>query len=372
MKKSTLFLSSIALISLVIGLAGCSKKGNTINNSQVIETPYSLYFTDTAGALYNSNDGKNMKVVFPPDGAATLSLVTVNKNIILAKSGGGPGGANTLYVSTDNGKNFNYSYLPIDVATVPNVAVNGKPYNLNQTMLIVVPSWNHEYVASRTTTGLNYFGFSWNAQDGAFNQWSPENYYDTDKISNTGGIRITSFTLLKSGLLIAFDPITQKLLYRPDINTRWEATLLPVTPLPGPPSYFSIGHLNNRLIAIDNYGTAGAWYSDDIGVNWYAYSGLPANTPLNCVVSPFEQVCLVGTDGKGLYLLNPNTNSFQVNNNGLATNLIVRNIAFKENIFKNGTRQQYVYLATNQGIYQSSDMGVNWVRTIPGNFVNIY
>ena len=372
MRKLTLFFSCALPSLFLFALIGCVKTNNAINNSQVIETPYTLYFTDTAGALYNTNDGKNLKVVFPPDGAATLSLVTANKNIIMVKSGSGPGGVNTAYVSSDNGKNFNYSYLSTDVATFPNVAVNGKPFNLNQSMLIDVPQWDHQYIASRSVVGVNYFGMAANPLDGQFQQWALENLYDTITITNTSGIKITSFTLLKNAELIAFDAIQRKTMYRPQLTTWWEATLMPTTPLPAAPSFFSIGHLNNRIIAIDNYGTNGAWYSDDLGNNWYPYTGLPANTPLTCIASPFEQICLVGTDGKGLYLLNPNTNSFQSNTGGLGSDIIVRNIAFKENIFKNGTKQQYVYLATNQGIYQSTDMGINWVKTVSGNFVNIY
>jgi hypothetical protein len=138
------------------------------------------------------------------------------------------------------------------------------------------------------------------------------------------------------------------------------------------PGYFSLGHFNNRLIAIDNMCTNGAWYSDDMGRNWKQFTGLPTNVPLLCVASPFDQTCLIGTDSAGLYMLNLNTNTFELNVNGLGSHLKVRSIAFKENIYKNNTAQQYVYIATDQGIYQSTDAGHNWVKTITGNFVALY
>lgn len=358
-------------MSLAIGINSCTKS-NTINNGQVISTPYTLYFTDTAGALYNSNDGKNMKVVFPPDGSTSLSIITANNSIIIAKMGSSVSSNNNAFVSNDNGKNFNYSYITSDIATFPGVAVNGRPFNLNQSMMIYVPDWNHEYITSRNPSGSNFFGMAGSFKDGLLNNWNPESYYDTDHVAHSAGtIRITSFTLLKNGTLIAFDAATTYGLYRTALLSRW-VEYFTATSLPTAPSYFSIGHLNNQIIAIDNYGTNGAWYSNDLGVNWAAYSGLPANTPLMCIASPFEQVCLVGTDGDGVYILNPNTSTFQTSNTGLPNHTIVRNIAFKENIFKNGARQQYVYLATNNGIYQSTDMGNSWVRTVVGNFVCVY
>ena len=369
MKKATLFSSCLLLLSASIGFNSCTKS-NSINNGQVIQTPYTLYFTDSAGALYNTNDGKNLKVMFPPDGSTSLSLVTVKDKILIAKAGSDVTSSSNLFVSADGGKNFNYSYTSTDLATYPGVACNGKPFNLNQSMLIYMTPWDHEYVASRTSSGLNYFGMASNVLDGALLHWDPEAYYDTDQISNTAGTKITSFTMLKNETLIAYNALARTTLYRPTLNTRWKGLALPT--LPGAPSFFSIGHLNNRIIAIDNYGTNGAWYSDDLGSNWYSYAGLPANTPLLCVSSPFEQVCLVGTDGNGIYILNPNNSEFQPSNAGLPSGAVVRNIAFKENVFKNGVKQQYVYIATNKGIYQSSDMGNNWVKTVSGNFICVY
>jgi hypothetical protein len=142
---------------------------------------------------------------------------------------------------------------------------------------------------------------------------------------------------------------------------------------PDTTGFFTLGHYNNRIIAIDEKCHNGAWYSDDSGRTWLQYAGLPANTPLLCIASPFEQVCLIGTYGAGLYVYNTNTHQFQPdNNNGLPGNLIVRSITAKQRVYKNNVATQYIYLATNQGIYQSSDGGNNWVRTITGNYVAIY
>ena len=73
-------------------------------------------------------------------------------------------------------------------------------------------------------------------------------------------------------------------------------------------------------------------------------------------------------------MLNTNTNTFLPSNNGLASNLTVRNIAYKTNIYKNGNNinNNFVYIATNQGIYMSIDNGNNWTLAFAGNYVNVY
>jgi hypothetical protein len=139
-----------------------------------------------------------------------------------------------------------------------------------------------------------------------------------------------------------------------------------------PKPAYCFGHFNNRVIAlINNCVSHGAWYSDDTGRNWTAYPGLPQNDLL-CIGAPFEETCLVGTRGAGLYVLNTQTNSFQQCINGLASNLTVRSIAAKQNTYKNGTVITYVYLATDQGLYQSRDGGITWTRTLDGNYTAVY
>ena len=68
MRKSSLYLMAGLSIAIIISLYSCTKKFDGVNNDMVVETPYSLYFSDTAGALYNTNDGKTVKVLVKPDG----------------------------------------------------------------------------------------------------------------------------------------------------------------------------------------------------------------------------------------------------------------------------------------------------------------
>jgi hypothetical protein len=242
-------------------------------------------------------------------------------------------------------------------------------------------------------------GVAYNNNYGKQGNWSIDNGYDTIP-GNVGSmpVRMVSFALMPNGTLaglaIADDPVLPDYTsFRNFYNNGptnpysfWEETTgslvnanLPTAGVTLPPNainpdtgFFTLGAYNSRLIAIDQKGNCGAWYSDDLGRNWAPYSGLPKNTPLLCINSPFNQICFIGTYGQGLYYLSPNTTTWMQVTSGLTSNLIIWGITYKQNIFKNNTKINYVFLATNMGIYKSVDNGLHWVLTIPGNFRNIY
>jgi len=373
MRRSSLYLIAGVLAIAAVTLNSC-KKVNGINNNQVIETPYSLYAADSAGTLYNSNDGKTFTVMFTPDGYPSRAICIADTNLLWVKK--------NLYISQNNGvsynRMFNHSYdsvsdfvHPGPPPVVPPQDVYGTYLHSNQTMIYNMQGWGRTYIISSDPAYYNSLGIAFSDKDGILGSWQTELYFDT--INILPGYHITSFTQLKNGTAFALDYHTEKTIYRQNKGTWWTAKPI-VTPLPSGtlPGVYSLGHYNNELIAIDNSGRNGAFYSDDSGANWLPFTGLPSNVPLQCCYSPFEQVCMVGTKGAGLYILNPNLHTFQANNNGLGVNAVVNNITAKENIYKNNTTQQYIYLATNSGIYQSVDGGQNWVLDYKGNFINIY
>ncbi len=400
MRKSSLYVTIALFLAIFISLYSCTKKVNGINNDQVIETPYSLFFSDTSGALYNSNDGKTIqRTLFKGDGFPCRAICVAHDNILWAKT--------NLYYSTNNGVNFNHSYDSL--TSFPFITCNGLALNLNQSMMINIPDWNMIFTcANYPSTSENYLGVVYSLYSGTQGTWWTDLL---DTLGNAGAygaepytINMTSYTLLKAGVLCGYDAVHNRNFYRTKTTLWNEVTANPdsdIAPYIGSPvnhsgnhlpyhdlldgpsspidtgvgiAWYSYGHFNNTLIAIDNRNCngGGAYYSNDTGKNWTQYAGLP-NVPLLCIASPFEEICLIGTDSAGLYELNTNTGAFQQQkNNGLGTNIVVRNIAFKENIYKNGTHQKYVYLATNQGLYQSTDGGHKWTKTIPGNFVAVY
>jgi hypothetical protein len=50
----------------------------------------------------------------------------------------------------------------------------------------------------------------------------------------------------------------------------------------------------------------------------------------------------------------------------------VTGVVGKQNIYKNGNVENLIYIATNKGIYVSSNMGQNWTLVVSGNYTAIY
>ena len=79
-RKLKLCLTMLLLAAIWAGFYSCKKSISGISNNQVVETPFSLYFSDSSGGLYSSNDGKNIRqTLFKADGypskASANSLV---------------------------------------------------------------------------------------------------------------------------------------------------------------------------------------------------------------------------------------------------------------------------------------------------------
>lgn len=379
---------------MVLMVYSACTRTNGIDNNNVIRTPFSLYFSDTAGALFSSNDGRSYsKLAFPPDGKSCRAIATSGPNILWAK--------NNLYYSDNNGKNFNWTYDTL--AQFANRNCDGRLVTLNQTMLMSFPKWDNRVysMSASPDASRNWLGLMYSDQFGNPRTWILDVYFDTMGVGQVP-VRMKSLTMLANGTLcgLAYSaPVPNDTVHHRNFvrkgkddavyENRWkEVTANPDgisyiyggnssgTPLPPYGSmtdigFFHLGHLNNRLIAIDATCNYGAWYSDDEGANWQKYSGIPDNTSLLCIDAPFEEVCLIGTSGKGLYILNTHTGMWEPNNKGLASNLTVRDIAAKSNIYKNGTVRKFIYIATDKGIYESADGGRNWTLAFPGNYVAV-
>jgi len=349
MRKSYLYYKLAIVLLAALGTQSCSKD-NSINNTTVIATPYSLYFCDSSGSLWNTNDGIFFKTsVFPSDGVPSLAILTADTNLLWIKSGV-PVGKVTAHISTDNGKNFNPTYSPLN------------PLSFDQTIALYSSDEQRVYIA--TGDGI-YNGVKYNTMGGIPNQW-----VDDIKMPIVPGTMITSFTELNNNTIVAFDWTTQRLFTKASATAPWiQQIQSTINPLPAG-GQFALGHYNNTIVLVDRTGLNGAWYSQNSGVDWFPYStGLP-KVPLNVAFAPFGSTLLVGTDSNGVFALQGS--GFVSANGGLDIGTTVRSIVAKENIYVNGVSVQFVYMATNKGIFRSQDLGQNWIPVRLGNYYSVY
>jgi len=338
----------LAVVALMaIAFQGC-KKFNDVNTDTVIVAPYSLYFSDSSGSLINTNDGNVFKPsVFPSDGYPSRAICIAGDNLLWVKG--------NAHISTNNGVNFNPTYTFVN------------PIAFNQSLILYAKDEDRVYMASSEQRGIQY-----SDQKGQVKTWQSDS--DFNKAITAGSFLATSFTQLKDNTVLVYDFVRNRIFSKANKTAPW----IESKPLPAPAKFlpaghvFSLGHYNNTVVAIDYLGIGGAWYSNDKGVSWQQYTGLPTSRPLLSVASPFDGVVLVGTDSLGLYALQGTSTNFVYSGSGLGINSSIRGITAKENVYENGVAKEYVYIATNQGIYRSQDLGQNWVQVLPGNFYSIW
>lgn len=337
--RKFLLLSAVAAL-LVAGLSGCRKE-NGIDNNQVIQRPYSLYFSDMDGALYNTNTGDSFNIVFAPDGAPDRAISTTGNSILWVKNG--------VFLSQNNGGAFNPCYgFPQERAIA-----NWQPMILN------VPDHGRVYIA-----GQGLFGADIAYSEDNGKNWIPDTLWvPADRPT---GAFISSFAQLANGVLFVHDYTNAKFYVRSSKAARW--ALVKSAGLT--PGKFFLSHIDNTLIVVDGDGAEGASYSTDNGVSWTKYTGLPTDVKLLCANAPFDQTVLVGTEGKGIYRLENGV--FQPSSSGLDGNTSVRGIVGKNNIYKNGRDLRYIYITTSTGLYVSGDQGFNWIKVKPGRYNSIY
>jgi hypothetical protein len=341
-------LAAVALLAFTA--QGCKKRMNGIDNNQIVSKPYSLFIADSSGRLEFTNDGKLFKTAFGAQGVNHVRSMTFSKN-------------NFIWVLTHNahvaedkelfgGDNFNFN--PINLGVTPLATW--------QSMMLDVPDHGRVYLA-----GNSGFGVIYSDSNGKRNSWK----VDGNFASNIAApVTITSFTQLKDGTLIGYDHINNRIFNKIGKPNAWEE-VKPMTGLPTGGKFF-LSHFQDITILGDSTGVNGVWYSIDKGATWAQYTGLPTGAQVQCMLSPFDRVFLVGTSTHGIYRLPLNSTNLQPSNEGLNNLINIRAIAAKDDYYKNEAVTEYVYLATDFGLYRSVDLGNNWILLRRGNYTALY
>jgi hypothetical protein len=353
----------LLFIAIVIVGSSC-QKNNGIDNNSILKIPYTMYTADTSGNLYYTNDGINYRLIqFPSDGYPSRSLLYSDSNVLWVKVG--------INISTPNIRNFNLAFkdvnpLPVWQPLAYDSKSHGRVY-----LSIKDPIPTH-------SGSLWGNGVAYNDSNGAINHWHPDTSWDVSPAD--ANIHLTSFTEMRSGIVVGLDHISNRIFYRVKKSDRWKERIdttgiykLPISAA----TAFYLGHINNLVVAADYNGVGGVWYSGDTGQTWKQYAGIP-NRKIYSIGNPFDQVLMVGTDSAGIYYckqqdLLSGTPVFAPANTGFVTPYTsVRGIVEKLDVYKNSETNKYIYVATNTGVYRSTDLGQSWIRVKTGNYVSMY
>jgi ligand-binding sensor domain-containing protein len=121
---------------------------------------------------------------------------------------------------------------------------------------------------------------------------------------------------------------------------------------------------------IDETGNTQAYWSTNGGNSFAITSGLPAKKRINMAKQlDINGNLYIGTDSAGLYKFSGNT--FQRTGLGLPANARIWDITHKRNTYLTGETKDYLFLATDMGLYMSENNDTDWKLVRNGQFVNV-
>jgi hypothetical protein len=338
---------SIIALSLLLAFSACEKI-DPQDNAPTISVPYALFVGGIEGQLWKTNDGVNFDRWYQSGSSFSNELFVADTNIIHIKQ----------KVSVGRGV-FPYYPTPVNSFTpLTNPVSAEKPSQMN----IACHDKSNKLVWCCSNPTLVY-------TDDNGKNW--KQYVSPPPVVNMGVL--TSVITLDNDYTIALN-IANKLFFNNTglPTTAFAACNTTVAPLfpatfttAGVPDW-ALAKDGNTAWVIDENGNYQPYFSTNNAANFTQSSGLPNKRRVNMAKEvEITGDFYVGTDSAGLFRLNNTTNTFQRIATGLPQNLRIWDIEGKRNTYLTGETKDYIYLATDQGLYISENNGNEW-RLIDG------
>jgi hypothetical protein len=334
---------SCAVLLSAFVLSSCDKYNN-ISNTNTIKKPYVVYMGGMYGNLAKTNDGE---LYDWPQIAGTTHfsnglLTTENRIIHLRKHINVADASKGYYAPVQQG-----NWL-VRGTIIPNDSFGGNYLNV----MVHDKSRNEVYVS--TTNGIVI------SANGGKDQFLLDG-----KLPPTGLTFPTSIVQLGNSKLYTYDETSKKVCRRDlpsgGVLQNWANTS---AALPTANSQrWMLASQGDVLWAIEKRMLNQPRYSTDEGASFTSASGLPDTATVTLAKTvKINGAMYVGIDSVGLYRYDKASNKFMLSNGGLPQYIRVFDIVSKRNEYVSGETKDYIFIATNLGLYMSDDDGKNWVR----------
>jgi hypothetical protein len=333
-----------ALFLICLGLFGCEKI-DPADNASTIKVPYVLVASEQEGTIWKTND------------AAIFDLW----------SGGGSAFSNEFFLADTNYVQIRqklYVWNGIKSPSFPKIVstfvplTNVSPEKPGQMNIACQDKANKSiWVCANPTL---YF----TADNGA--SWKP--YVSPPPLVSIGVP--TSVSQTNDGQVYSLS-VANKLFVNPGGLTTTAFIAATAIGIPtGTGADWAIAKNNNDLWMIDETGNTRPYISVNSGANFAGGTGLPLKKRVNMA----KQIgasgdFYVGTDSAGLFKLNGT--AFSKIGLGLPGNARIWDIVAKRNVFTTGSTKDYLFLATDSGLFMSENNGTDWKLVKEGAFVNV-
>lgn len=339
--------SALVLTSTLIGC----KKYNQIDNGSTVKTPFVMYAGGYYGTLQKTNDLLYLTTLFPTDNSVVRQVLVADTTLLYLKK--------HMYFSKNEGRAFQPSNPNIQLPFVDDFY---KYYFPNTALYDEVEK--KVYLCRSTDTNASGANVLTVSTDYGVN-FSNESNWDA---APTSPFNPTSITQLDNKELYI---IRDSILYKKVGGGAW-TIVTPAsasTALPTAKGWY-ISHSHDSLIAIDYFGKNGVYYSTDGALNWNPCKGMPKNRRILFGNQALNGTFYIGYDSLGMYRLDGE--NFKATGAGIPWYAKVSYVTGKRVVYRTGEVRNYLFCATDHGLYISETNGLDWRLHKQGSFSTLH